>query len=360
MHYRQLLGWARAQNLCLGSELREVSNKNTRGLIFQIVTKMTLKLENSSNRLFTENAAFIKLDNDVKFTDKGGLGTLKFICFLCKAVFQSKRYLKYHTKRVHCDPVKCDICAKELSNKKQLSRHVRKVHVKREISNCEICGKTLKSFHSLKNHRLKCGRVRKSLPCRICQQDSKSNISPLIHKTNCYTKPKVKKIVNMKESPVCIICRKSFHSMQYMKKHMVISHEASNEGGNIRYKIKKHGEIVENVIESETLQKLLIKCAEDFARRLVCVKCGKDFATEKLVLEHKQEKHIGEKVFECDRCDGMYFSKSQVGQHRSRVHKVRNHACLMCGNKFKLRAHLQNHTDKCHPPDRCEKESILS
>ena len=342
----------------LGSELIEVPDKRKIDLIFQIVTKMTLKLENLSNKLYPENAAFIKLENDFKLTNNGGGADIcKFMCFLCKALFQSKRYLKYHTKRVHCDPVTCDICSKELSNKKQLSRHVNKVHVKREVSNCEICGKLLKSFYSLKNHRLKCGRVWKRLPCGICQKESKSNI--LLHKTNCHTKPRVKKKMNIKESPVCIICRKSYHSVKYMKKHMVNSHEASIEGGNIRYKIKKQCELVKHVIESEAVQKLQIKCAEDFARKLLCVRCGKDFATEKLVLEHKQKEHVGEKVFECDRCDGIYFSKIQVGRHRSRVHKVRNHVCLLCGNKFKLRAHLQNHTDTCHPPS-CEKESILS
>ena len=314
---------------------------------------MALQVENDSNNLDMEKAAFIKLNNDFKFSNDS-----KFMCLLCKAVFQTKRYLKYHTKRVHCDPVTCDICSKELSNNKQLSRHVNKVHVKREVSNCEICGKTLKSFYTLKNHRLSCGRVRKRLPCGICQKESKSNI--LTHKTNCHTKPKVKKRTNIKEFPVCIICRKSYNSVKYMKKHMVKSHEASIEGGTIRYKIKKEWEVVENVIESEAVQKLLIKCGEDFARKLVCARCGQDFASEKLVLEHKQEKHVGEKVFECDRCDGVYLSKSQVGRHRSRVHKVRNHACLICGNKFKLRAHLQKHTDTCHPPDRCETESILS
>ena len=314
---------------------------------------MTLKIENGSNKLYMENAAFIKLDNDFKFKNDS-----KFVCFLCKAVFQYQRYLKYHTKRVHCDPVTCDICSKELSNKKQLSRHVNKVHVKREVSNCEICGKTLKSFYTLKNHRLKCGRVRKSLPCGICQKESKSNI--FVHKTNCHTKPKMKKRANIKELPVCIICRKSYNSVKYMKKHMVNSHEASIEGDTIRYKIKKECEVVENVIESEAVKKLLLKCAEDFARKLVCVRCGKDFASEKLVLEHKQEKHVGEKVFECDRCDGIYLSKTQVGRHRRRVHKVRNHACPLCGNKFKLRAHLQKHTDTCHPPDRFKTESILS
>ena len=66
---------------------------------------------------------------------------------------------------------------------------------------------------------------------------SKSNI--LLHKTNCHTKPRVKKKMNIKESPVCIICRKSYHSVKYMKKHMVNSHEASIEGGNIRYKINE-------------------------------------------------------------------------------------------------------------------------
>ena len=138
---------------------------------------------------------------------------------------------------------------------------------------------------------------------------------------------------------------------------MVNSHEASIEGGTIRYKIKKQ---VEKVIEAEALQKLVTKCAEDFARKLTCVRCGQEFASEKLVLEHKQEEHAGEKVFECDRCDGKYLSKAQVGRHRRNVHKVRNHSCFLCGNKFKLRAHLQNHIDTCHPPDRCETESILS
>ena len=315
---------------------------------------MTLKMENISNKLHNvENAAFIKINNDFKFSNE-----TKFTCFLCKAAFQTKRYLNKHTNRVHCDPVTCDICSKELSNKKQLSRHVSKVHVKREVSNCEICGKTLKSFYTLKNHMLKCGREGKSLPCRICQKESKSNI--LADKTNCHTKPKVKKRPTIKQLPVCIICRKSYNSLKYMKKHMINSHGASVEGDTIRYKIKKESGVVENVIESEALQKMLIKCAEDYARKLVCVSCGKDFASEKLVFEHKQEKHAGEKVYECDRCDGIYLTKAQVGRHRSRVHKMRNHTCLVCGNKFKLRAHLQKHTDTCHPPDRFKTESILS
>ena len=98
---------------------------------FQSAPKMTLKVENNGNELDMENAAFIKINNDSKLSNES-----KFTCFLCKAVFQTKRYLNKHTTRVHCDPVTCDICSKELSNKKQLSRHVSKVHVKREMSNC--------------------------------------------------------------------------------------------------------------------------------------------------------------------------------------------------------------------------------
>ena len=308
---------------------------------------MVLEMEN------LQSHADVKVESKSTGIDKG-----RFTCHVCGAAFKTKRYLKHHTRRVHCDPVRCDLCPKELSNKKQLTRHVKRVHLKREVSNCRICGKTLKSIPGLKNHEMKCGGARKSFPCRICDKQSKPD--PLCPSARHHKTPQVKKLVKIEESPMCVICRKSYHTVANMRRHMRKIHQASLDGGGISYKIQKQSEKVENIIGEEDLEKLKIKCAQDFAKKLVCFKCGQDFETERLIWKHKEEQHVGEKVFECDRCDGLYRSRVHLRWHKSGVHRARSYVCSICGNKFKLGAHLKNHMNAFHSNDKQKEVEILS
>ena len=52
---------------------------------------------------------------------------------------------------------------------------------------------------------------------------------------------------------MCVICRKSYHTVANMKRHMRKIHQASLDGGGISYKIQKQSEKVENIIGAEDL-----------------------------------------------------------------------------------------------------------
>jgi len=104
----------------------------------------------------------------------------EYPCNDCDKIFISKRKLQKHVTNVHCgkpkrlcpycsklgsehhiytckvaqnqDPVKCDVCSKELKNKEALRGHKRKVHGKQVMVECPVCYQVFETQYKLYNH----------------------------------------------------------------------------------------------------------------------------------------------------------------------------------------------------------------
>ena len=76
-------------------------------------------------------------------------------CDQCKKVFKNKRDLERHVRRVHVkrDVHKCDICKKELSCILNLRLHKQTQHSDVFFS-CQTCTFTTRNENSLKEHKL--------------------------------------------------------------------------------------------------------------------------------------------------------------------------------------------------------------
>ena len=77
-----------------------------------------------------------------------------FQCEICDTAFVHKSDLGLHVIQIHENVrVRCNICAKHFSCKKNLARHFKSFHLKtKEVFHCKICPKQFKIEKRLHNH----------------------------------------------------------------------------------------------------------------------------------------------------------------------------------------------------------------
>ena len=119
----------------------------------------------------------------------------EYPCNDCDKIFISKRKLQKHVINVHSvkakqlcpycsklgsqnhiwtckmnqnqDPVKCEVCFKELKNKEALRGHMRKVHAPQVIVECQVCHQVFDTEYKLYNHTYAVHNIQESR-CEFC------------------------------------------------------------------------------------------------------------------------------------------------------------------------------------------------
>ena len=66
----------------------------------------------------------------------------QYVCNICEKTYSTQKTLNNHYQTHNkTESIKCDICAKEVSNTANLRKHMKDVHEKHHIAKatCEIC-----------------------------------------------------------------------------------------------------------------------------------------------------------------------------------------------------------------------------
>ncbi|XP_055529162.1 transcription factor grauzone-like [Wyeomyia smithii] len=100
----------------------------------------------------------------------------QYVCEICARSFRDKRcfqaHLKGHMGTRHEDRVQCTICLVWLTNKYQLTKHIKRRHVAPDTTQkhqCNVCGKLLKSREAVHHHKHRYhGPLR--YECEACHQ----------------------------------------------------------------------------------------------------------------------------------------------------------------------------------------------
>ena len=77
------------------------------------------------------------------------------VCERCGKTFTAKRNLVRHIKNVHekREKFECDICKKSFSRIDNLQNHKNEIHLKKSTAQCEVCGKTVSNIRFLEKHK---------------------------------------------------------------------------------------------------------------------------------------------------------------------------------------------------------------
>ena len=162
---------------------------------------------------------------DKGFTEKHTLGLHNvsfhgaigetYKCEICAKELRSKPNLTKHLKLHQKDRqrFRCEFCNKEISKKCHLDHHIKKFHSnEKETFTCEICGKSMNEKGNLKKHMTIHAETRVKLQCPICPMTLVNNQRLKFHIA-----------AKHQELPMnfeCEVCQMKFAFKEYLKKHL--------------------------------------------------------------------------------------------------------------------------------------------
>ena len=209
----------------------------------------------------------------------------------------SKRFFHCFDDTLDKTVLKCDQCQDTYNTKKELARHVLKVHYQKTY-NCDTCVKEFTREDNLTRHR------------------------KAVHD------PESKKIC-------CPDCGKNFSRQDEFIRHKSVHEASSNEFAcdncNTMFTVKQN---LERHRKSST--------NTDGSVKYHCSNCEKDFCTSKLLREHTNKEHIG---LICEDCGERFARK-----HAFEVHKKNRTftSCRFCSAILCNLRSLNNHKYKVH------------
>jgi len=147
----------------------------------------------------------------------------KHECPYCSKAFAKRHAMNKHIKGVHQGPVKCDKCVKEMSNIRNLKKHMERVHgptrTPKHLYECCLCHKLFPRKSKLNAHveKMTCSSkpklyLHKAWPCSYegCERVSTTKASMLSHQ---------EKIHGMIRKYHCKKCKMNFQERSQLKQH---------------------------------------------------------------------------------------------------------------------------------------------
>ncbi|KAH3836352.1 putative zinc finger protein 66 [Dreissena polymorpha] len=227
-----------------------------------------------------------------------------FDCTECDYRSPNKINFVQHKQRMHTFSLKCDECGHVFGMKKDLNRHVKRVHGEPSYV-CEICQRHYKFRRAYVSH-MKChdsDYVKQDYPCEICGKTFSTKYVLTTHVNAAH--------LGIKKSYVCPTCGKTFTQRSSYLMH-----------ANVHAGIKPY----------------------------VCHVCGKAFSYDKSLKEHKYM-HDSEKHFACEICKKTFRQKTSLQIHL-KIHKEsRDYICQSCGKGFTQKQSLHRH-ERIHNGDK--------
>lgn len=98
-----------------------------------------------------------------------GTRACEFTCQFCPKSFTEERYLNKHIDFVHAEQLfHCDICAKALKSIESIRKHMKNVHISRELPFlCSGCGRSFRTRPAMLTH-MSTHTGEKPFECTVC------------------------------------------------------------------------------------------------------------------------------------------------------------------------------------------------
>ena len=341
-----------------------------------------------------EQETKVKSEPDLKPTDIKDLIQEKssekvdevFKCVYCECEYTSKRNLWRHVKRMH--PAKMEEYAIKYQIKHKGLGSIKKRKEKKEnCTECPYCDKTIEKHglwrHVQTSHAESAEEyAKKNLKqCFHCPDDECNSIF-INHKglQKHAQESHGISIPSLNPEIECPFCDEKFKNDTRSRGAVHVTTQHINERDNPLYaefmaKYKKSwvcqecGHVLDSYQafhshmkefhphveykEKSSIPKSNETIKEQKERESLCIQCGKTFRTTKLLNYHVKVSHQ-ERTFSCPECFKMFPSNSRLNKHVRTIHlNQRNYECDSCGKRFvnknKLGQHVQAIHDKLKP-----------
>ena len=278
-------------------------------------------------------------------------------CSFCEVDFENREDANSHDNENHIvnGQMKCSICDFYENDKKILVKHFLKTHKKVPCFDCNDCDEFFLSLDELRGHKFKAHNIKvRGRTCLICYQVIKD--STLLHM--------YKEHLSM-EFP-CKVCQRVFNAPSALKTHVENMHEGEKKPCSIcgkevlekRFKIHlerhqlRQGAKTVKCTECDgmyyhktEMQQHRKDCHSTDLKVIKCPEC--DYSTTRGTNMHRHMfSHSKERKYKCDQCELSFKDPYRVSIHKKVVHiGLRNYKCDYCPKAFKGQEALKRHLD---------------
>ena len=276
--------------------------------------------------------------------------------------------------------LQCSICNKKFGHKRNLRRHVQKVHEKKGRHQCESCFVTFSRKEHLKRHNCQ-KHTSDDAPnhkCDVCHKHFSRKDALMRHKKQVHDNEKFK----------CLWCEAEFSQWTKMNEHIEKKHfcpsdssgsmdaksDTSNEAESsdpgeghsrwVKRKIYKKNVEYKGGLPPHRWDDKCPDCGKQFSfraerdrhakevhsqhERVKCLDCDKTFARRRHMITHHRKIHSDEpKSFKCDMCPKLFSRPVYLIGHKKRVHNWDNE-CPLCGKEFLWINEKKRHIREVH------------
>ena len=260
---------------------------------------------------------------------------VRYKCEKCDKTFPRGQGLKLHTLKYHpkndLRPFKCPNCPKSFVLKREITTHIKQVHVIGEYK-CDICEKVFTNKHYLYKHKF---THRPMETCPHCHKEYQRLSSHIERKHSSTTSDrKVHK---------CNECDMKYSSRQVLKRHVQVTHLTAK--GSFKC------DLCDKIFVKEYLRAHHIKNIHIERPYQHCKEC--DFRTKysQTLKQHVQKNHGSSnvKLHECDICQTKFSDIGSLNTHIKELHQSqKTEHCDVCDKDFKSKARLSSHIYKVH------------
>ena len=239
------------------------------------------------------------------------------------------------------DDLKCQLCLKVFDKRRYLMDHLRRVHHS-AIHRCKACREKFKLKEDLLNHQ------------NVCQTFMSSK--QIVPETSIDVQNK-KLFTKRKKNNQCTLCEQYFLTQSLLQTHIKTVHEGEKtDETQVFDETKVENPVVCSLcnitINNEYALSIHQGSVHGFERPWLCNICGKNFARHLELMNHKRT-HTGEKPFQCHFCGARFNQKQNLHTHVRHIHlNERKYNCEVCNMKFRRKRLLDCHINSKHKHER--------
>jgi len=207
--------------------------------------------------------------------------------------------------------------ANVINNSQELTEGMEEEEEEEELLDCHLCGKKVAQLdkHILANHGEK-------VECQLCNQHFPvGNLRWHILKEHCHNKV-----------TECSLCEQKFVTKNALKNHIKQIHLGETSTCHICH--KEYKDLYHHV-----------KYFHERIRAFECSYCEKKFQAKKLLYNHVQSQHLGEKT-RCPDCN-KDISVDNYSRHVRETHEKVKKPCPHCDKEFAM-SNLSRHIRQVH------------
>ena len=265
-------------------------------------------------------------------------GKKDFLCNICNMTFTQISGYDKHQRSVHENPstqkkYSVTNARKRFFYKTDLAYHIFVDHDGNRFQ-CEECNATFTRKFGLSTHRKTVHMKISNYKCRFCGKlfSQKSNLNTHINAAH----------INEKNH-ACDTCDKTFKSLRQLRIHIDCVHN----------KIKKYScHICDKRFAQSSNRDQHMSIHSDSERsRFKCETCGKTFANKQYLKNHREREHLSQQIREvkCEYC-GKNVREWNLKRHQVNMHdkQLRENKCEICGKIFARNGNYERHLTNAH------------